>query len=286
MLIYLYIKTHNKTGLKYFGKTTKQNPYKYKGSGKYWKAHIKFHGYDVTTEIVGMYTDIEECSKIAINFSIINNIVESQEWANLVIENVYGSAQLGQTCSEEVKQKFSKNAKRIWEDPIIRQQIVETHKQRYIDNPNLALQSALKGIQKQKDNGTYEQAKLARELGRIQFLNSLTIEEKNKKYEYIRSPRPQTHKDNISKALTGRVVSDEHKHNIALQRQRHKGILFDHTNEQYEIHSVFLKKYNILPYFLLDLNIPIKESQCVKLGLDYELCKDKTKAELGFRFGV
>lgn len=39
--ITLYIKIHNVTGLKYFGKTTKNNPEKYTGSGKHWKRHIK-----------------------------------------------------------------------------------------------------------------------------------------------------------------------------------------------------------------------------------------------------
>jgi len=51
MTIYLYLKTHNKTGLKYLGKTI-QNPYKYQGSGEYWIPHIKKHGYDVTTKIL------------------------------------------------------------------------------------------------------------------------------------------------------------------------------------------------------------------------------------------
>ena len=41
-MIYLYIKTHNVTGLKYLGKTT-QDPYKYKGSGKRWTNHINKH---------------------------------------------------------------------------------------------------------------------------------------------------------------------------------------------------------------------------------------------------
>jgi hypothetical protein len=36
----LYVKTHNITGLKYFGKTT-NDPFKYKGSGKYWLDHLK-----------------------------------------------------------------------------------------------------------------------------------------------------------------------------------------------------------------------------------------------------
>jgi transposase len=52
MLIYLYVKTHNKTGLKYLGKTTKLDPHKYSGSGKRWLRHLKKHGFDYTTEIL------------------------------------------------------------------------------------------------------------------------------------------------------------------------------------------------------------------------------------------
>ena len=40
---YLYVKQHSITGMKYFGKTTR-NPIKYIGSGKYWKRHISKHG--------------------------------------------------------------------------------------------------------------------------------------------------------------------------------------------------------------------------------------------------
>lgn len=86
-MIYLYVKTHNKTGLKYFGKTKSKDPYKYKGSGVYWKKHIKKHGYDVTTDIIGCYVDEKECSIVAEEFSANHNIVKSKEWANFKIEN-------------------------------------------------------------------------------------------------------------------------------------------------------------------------------------------------------
>jgi len=88
--IHLYIKTHNKTGLKYFGKTTKENAHKYPGSGKHWRAHLEKHGYDYSTEIVGTYTDKIECQSAAIEFSEKNNIVESAEWANLIVESLDG----------------------------------------------------------------------------------------------------------------------------------------------------------------------------------------------------
>ena len=42
-MIYLYVKTHNKTGLKYLGKT-EQDPFVYLGSGKRWLNHLNKHG--------------------------------------------------------------------------------------------------------------------------------------------------------------------------------------------------------------------------------------------------
>jgi hypothetical protein len=84
---YLYIKQHSITGLKYFGKTTR-NPLKYKGSGSYWKLHIKKHGIKfVETIWYKLFTDIDELSKYALQFSIDNNIIDSNEYANLIYEN-------------------------------------------------------------------------------------------------------------------------------------------------------------------------------------------------------
>lgn len=84
--VFLYVKTHRKTGLKYFGKTTK-NPYTYKGSGHYWKRHIKLHGNDIETEVLGVFYDEESLTAFALDFSRTNNIVQSDEWANLIEEN-------------------------------------------------------------------------------------------------------------------------------------------------------------------------------------------------------
>ena len=113
-MITLYIKTQNQTGLKYFGKTTKKDPNKYKGSGKYWLNHLKKHGNDVHTEILGVFESIEECKKIAIKFSTENNIVESKSWANLRMENGIDGAPIGNTFSQESieKMRLSKIGKR------------------------------------------------------------------------------------------------------------------------------------------------------------------------------
>jgi hypothetical protein len=86
---YLYIKTHNVTGLKYFGKTT-QDPYKYQGSGTQWCKHIEEYGYDVATELLNEgrpYQNEQDLVEVAVKFSNENNIVSSDIWANKRIEN-------------------------------------------------------------------------------------------------------------------------------------------------------------------------------------------------------
>lgn len=87
MIIYLYVKQHSETKLKYFGKTTKSDPFKYLGSGDHWIRHLKKHGKHVkTTEIWG-FDDQSLCTAFALKFSAENNIVESKEWANKIPEN-------------------------------------------------------------------------------------------------------------------------------------------------------------------------------------------------------
>lgn len=85
MIYYLYLKIHNKTGLKYLGQTI-QNPFKYEGSGTYWTRHLKKHGNDVSTQILETF-DSQELLKIAGNYySNLWNIDDSDEWANLMPE--------------------------------------------------------------------------------------------------------------------------------------------------------------------------------------------------------
>lgn len=90
MTIFLYVKTHNITKLKYFGKTTSADPVSYSGSGTYWLRHLAIHGKDFSTEIVGAFEDIATAKVAASEFCKANNIVESDEWANLKIEDITG----------------------------------------------------------------------------------------------------------------------------------------------------------------------------------------------------
>lgn len=106
MTIYLYIKQHSITGLKYFGKTA-SSPFNYDGSGIRWINHINKHGREhiKTLDVFGF--DIqEEATEFALKFSSDNDIVESLEWANLIPENAKdGGGNIGIPASENSKLK-------------------------------------------------------------------------------------------------------------------------------------------------------------------------------------
>lgn len=137
MTIYLYIKQHSVTKLLYFGFTKQNDPYKYNGSGKYWKPHIKKHGREhVVTLKVFSFKDQKEATAFALQFSEYWNIVESPYWANLVPENAssglgntgkthsksiearlkIGAASKGHKTSEETRQKISKATKGVYKN--------------------------------------------------------------------------------------------------------------------------------------------------------------------------
>lgn len=83
MPIYLYIKTHNLTGLKYLGKTSNADPHKYPGSGKHWRRHLDRHGYDYTTDILAECENNEEVKILGQHYSSMWDVVNSEQWANL-----------------------------------------------------------------------------------------------------------------------------------------------------------------------------------------------------------
>lgn len=91
--IYLLLKTHNDTGLKYLCRhITKYEKtcYSYPGSGVYWTNHLKKHGGNISTEILAKCSTIEEARILGLHYSEKWNIVKSNEFANLVPENGQG----------------------------------------------------------------------------------------------------------------------------------------------------------------------------------------------------
>jgi hypothetical protein len=120
MTIYLYKKTHKVTGLKYLGKTI-HDPYKYEGSGTYWRRHCDKHGYDVDTEILFETDSKEELKNKGLYYSELWNVVESEEWANLKPESGDGGAIERDASANERIRQYQKN--KIWTSKAIENRV-------------------------------------------------------------------------------------------------------------------------------------------------------------------
>jgi hypothetical protein len=108
---YLYIKQHQITGKLYFGKTVK-NPEEYKGSGKHWTLHRRKHGNKIDTVWYCLYLDEESIKEAALSFSKLWNIIESDQWLNLIEEDGIGNGlPIGHKKTEEHKRKISESNK-------------------------------------------------------------------------------------------------------------------------------------------------------------------------------
>ena len=107
IVFYLYHKM-SPSGLNYLGITHK-NPYKYGGSGVYWKKHLKAHNVkinEIQTLILFETSNYSELCQRGIYYSELYDIVNSDKWANLIPETGEKSV-LGMKHSEETKKKIS-----------------------------------------------------------------------------------------------------------------------------------------------------------------------------------
>ena len=86
---FLLLKEHKITGLKYlcYHNGTRENCFKYNGSGKYWTAHLKKHGYKISTVILETKDTKEELIEYGLNYSKLWDVVKSKNYANLINED-------------------------------------------------------------------------------------------------------------------------------------------------------------------------------------------------------
>ena len=104
--LYLMIKTHSITGLKYLCKkvtTCDSKAISYLGSGTRWNNHLKVHGKQITTQIVLKYelSKLDEFSNLCIEYSNKYDIVNNDEWANLIIETGKPGTKIGEYCGSK-----------------------------------------------------------------------------------------------------------------------------------------------------------------------------------------
>lgn len=158
----LMIKTHNKTGLKYLCYTRSDGPSyeKYKGSGTHWKRHLKKYGDDITTELIYESDDYEDFKRVAIQKSYELNVVESNDWANLKIEEGHG----GDTVSNRIWITNGEVDKYVYKDSVIPESWVKGRSNCVFNNSSKQKEfSALadlslrgKGIKKAWDTGKFD----------------------------------------------------------------------------------------------------------------------------------
>jgi hypothetical protein len=91
-IYYLYVKTHNITGLKYLGFTKQKDYHKYTGSGTRWLNHLNKHGFDYTTEVLLETHDRNELQDKGEYYSELFDVVRSKQWANLKPERGEGGS--------------------------------------------------------------------------------------------------------------------------------------------------------------------------------------------------
>ena len=105
----LYIKQCPKTGMKYFGKTTRQDIENYPGSGTRRTKHLKKHGVEPIHLWNSDWYNDTSISRFALKFSRLNKIVSSKQWANLAEENGLdgGPHFKGKKHSPETRRKIS-----------------------------------------------------------------------------------------------------------------------------------------------------------------------------------
>jgi hypothetical protein len=140
---WLYLKQHNITGLKYFGKTIR-DPMKYVGSGVVWARHLKKHGCNITTVWTKLFTDKDELTQFAIQYSKDHNIVESKEYANLVLEDGLMGGDTG--ISDAGRKIISEKSKKQRHTEATKQKIREARKKQA--NPRLGKKHSAETIEK------------------------------------------------------------------------------------------------------------------------------------------
>jgi len=248
MTIYLYIKTHKITGLKYLGQT-KNNPYRYNGSGKYWLRHLNKHGDDHDTDILMECQTKEEVSKWGLYYSELYDVVESPEWANLKPENGHGGgiihteetrakiseANKGRTHSSETRAKMSAAARNI--SPETRAKMSEAAKKRGFSD-NIRSPEARAKISEASRNRIVSpetRAKLSAAKRNASPEYRAKIAEANRK----RNTSPE-HRAKVSEANKGRTYSPETRAKIsAALIARHAARRFrlanlEHTTQLHE----------------------------------------------------
>lgn len=226
----LYIATHNKTGMKYFGKTIRYFTVKdlqenYHGGGKHWNNYLVKHGDDVTMEIYGIFSlnedDPDYVKPIALKFSKENNIVEDYyKWANQVPENGLGGGGLTVEQLTPEQRKRISDSKKGTKNPMYGKKLSKEQREK-IGNSNRGKKRSEEFSEKMRNRRGEKRSSEACE--------NIGASKRGEKHPFYGKNHTEEHCNNISKARSGQKLgpmSDKHKENISegLKKQSKESI--------------------------------------------------------------
>ena len=140
---YLYLKKHSDTKKLYLGWTQRDDYDHYHGSGVYWLKHLKKHGAEIETVLLGSYDDIEDLKAEGMRYSKMWDVKNNDLFANLKDEDGIGG-EFGDECRKRMSESAIARVKRMgtpsgawtseqvsdmnkvsWKDPEIRTKRIE-----------------------------------------------------------------------------------------------------------------------------------------------------------------
>jgi len=263
IVFFLYHKI-SPMGLNYLGITHRDSS-KYRGSGVYWKRHLKSHNFkihDIETIILFETNNYSELCEKGKYYSELYDVVNSEDWANLIPETGDNSV-LGMKHSEESKRKMSESrkGKLIGEKNPMFQKLVSEETREKISRSNTG-----------KKHSEEVKNKIRTKLkGNSNTLNYKYSEESKKKI--LESGKGLR----ISEANLGRKNSEESKNKMSERRKGRGNNNYNPTPIlQYDINNNFIKEWEDM-ISLLESGFTKRQTQEISRS-----CRGKIKSYSGF----
>lgn len=193
-------------GIKYLCKTIKKNINKYPGSGIHWGKIVKKYGKEniKTLWVSDWFYCPHHLQEFALMYSEYNQIVQSDEWANLIPENGINGAPPGHkpywNPTDVDLIEHGKKSKELWEDPIFRSKVIKSQQDSWTDGRRTEQAERLSG-QKRPEH-------------------SALMASRPRNPNFKCEVRTETHNNNISEALKGVPKSEEHKKKLRVPKLR------------------------------------------------------------------
>lgn len=256
---FIYITTNLVNGIKYLGQKKFDDKWEgYLGSGKAFKHALKKYGKEnFVRNIIYICFSAEELNAIEYELSVFFNVVESDDWYNLVYG---GGTTAGMVISEETRKKLSETRRK---NSIIHPEFDEYHGQKMIEfyEKNPEVKKRISNMFKQcwQDPDCAKKMLKAREeywkdnsnhIKHSKAMKKAWENEKNRDSRLAGLKKWQTNPDNHNRRseLAKRNWGKDEYKEVQIKRMTGNG------NPMYGVHRYGVNSPNFIPVFCLELN--------------------------------